>query len=94
MLNVDESVARVDNRLKILQCSADSECEVDTRISLKQREDRVSVPECEFCILQQREVRAKCETHVLTAPKGEARILSVPEREARVSTKHEGRVST
>ena len=75
-------------------CYADSECEDDTRVSLKRREDRVSVLERESRIIQQCEVHAKCETRVLTDPKREASILSVPECEACVSTKCEGHVLT
>jgi len=75
-------------------CSADSEREVDTLVSLKRREDRVSDPKRESRVLQQREVHIKRETRILTAPKREARALSVPEREARVSTKRDGCVST
>ena len=81
-------------------CSADSKHEVDTRVSPKQHEDRVSVLERESRVLQQRGVLqqrvvcAKRETHILMAPKHAARILSVPEREARVLTKRKGHVST
>jgi len=47
----------------------------------------------ESCILQQSEVRVKCKTHILPAPKCEARVLSVSIYEARVfKSKHDGRV--
>jgi len=74
--------------------SADSEREVHTHVSFKQREDRASVPECESCILQQCEVRVKRETRILPALICEVHILSVSERDAYVSnSKRDGRVS-
>jgi len=75
-------------------CSADSEREVRTHVSLKQRKDHVFVPERESRVLQQHEVRVKHETHVLMALKREARALSISEHEAHVSKKPDGRVST
>ena len=77
--------------------------EGQTFISLKQREDRVSVPEHETRITQtrisasKRETRGfpppKCESRVLPTPKRETRILPVLERDSRVSnTKRYGRV--
>ena len=74
--------------------SADSEREVHTHVSFKQREDRASVPECESCIIQQCEIRVKRETYILTTPKREACALSVSRREAHVLTKRDGRVLT
>ena len=55
-----------------------SEREDDTSVSLKRLEDRV-LQQREPHDLQQREVRAKRETRILTALKREARILSVPD---------------
>ena len=55
-------------------CSTDSECEVQTLVSLKQREDLIFVQQRESRVLQQREVSVKHETRILMAPKCEATL--------------------
>jgi len=99
MLNIDEGVVLVDNRLKILLCFADSEREVHTRKFLKQCKDRISIPERESRVLQscvsvsKCEVRVQRETRVLPAPKCDTRVLPVSERETRISnSKRETRI--
>ena len=79
--------------------SADTKCKVQTRVSLKQCEVRISIPEHETRVPQthvsasKREVRVlppKRETRVLPAPKCETRILPVPEGDSHISnTKRE-----
>ena len=66
-------------------CSADSERELHTCISFKQREDPASIPEREPRV-QQREVHVKWEIRVLPALKCEAPVLSVSEHEACISS--------
>ena len=109
MLNVDKGIALVDNRSKTLQthsanaiCSADTEHEVQTSVTLKQCQVCISIPECETRVPQthvstsKREVRVlppKRETRILSTPKCEICILPVPKCDSRVSnTKREVRV--
>ena len=66
-------------------CSADTECEVHSRVSLKQREIHVSILERETHVPQTHVSASKRETHLLPTPKRETHILPILEHDFRVS---------